>query len=172
MQPCPHTRAQAPISNANNPSAGDEYFGNAVSLDADTLAVGAPDEDSDSTAIVSNENDVPVGDSYNNVGAVYVYREPSLPSAGISGDPHLRGAHGEEADIKGEQRGVYNVLSARNLSLNLLMENQAFRTTHSKLRVNGSWVRATFHTVRTIRTGRLLQVRVGTIPTRTDSVAV
>ena len=50
------------------------------------------------------------------------------------------------------------MLSARNLSLNVLIEHNSFRTPFSRLNVHGSWVRATFHTVRTARSGRLLQV--------------
>ena len=36
---------------------------------------------------------------------------------------NLKGAHGDEADFKGEHHAVYNALSARNLSLNLLVEH-------------------------------------------------
>ena len=39
------------------------------------------------------------------------------PCAGVGGDPHLKGAHGDEADFKGENHGVYNLLSARDFSL-------------------------------------------------------
>ena len=49
-------------------------------------------------------------------------------------------------------------MSARNLSLNVLIEHDAFQTPYSRLNVHGSWVRAAFHTVRTVRSGRLLQV--------------
>jgi len=85
---------------------------------------------------------------------------PTSPGAtsGISGDPHIKGAHGDEADFKGEHRGVYNVLSARNFSLSLRIEHDTFTTPFSRLNVHGSWVRAAFHTVRTIRTGRLLRI--------------
>jgi len=85
---------------------------------------------------------------------------PALPgtSAGVSGDPHLKGGHGEEADFKGEHLGVYNALSARNFSLNVLVVHDSFRTPFSKLDVRGSWIRAAFHKVRTRQTGRLLQI--------------
>mmetsp|Transcript_31070 Transcript_31070/g.91234 ORF Transcript_31070/g.91234 Transcript_31070/m.91234 type:complete len:291 (-) Transcript_31070:360-1232(-) len=73
-------------------------------------------------------------------------------------DPHIRGAHGDTADFKGKHHAVYNALSARNLSVNLLLEHANFRTPHSKLTVHGSWVRAAFLTVRTARRGRLIQV--------------
>jgi hypothetical protein len=85
---------------------------------------------------------------------------PAAPgqASGVSGDPHLKGAHGEEADFKGEHRAVYNVLSAKNLSFNLLVEHDIFRTSYSKLNVHGSWVRASLHVIRTARSGRLLHV--------------
>lgn len=79
-------------------------------------------------------------------------------SAGVSGDPHVKGAHGEEADFKGENNGIYNMLSARNISLNLMIQHDTFRTPYSLLDVHGSWVRATFHTVRTSRSGQLLHI--------------
>ena len=69
----------------------------------------------------------------------------------------MKGAHGEEADFKGVDHGVYNALSAKNLSFNLLVEHDTFRTTYSKLNVHGSWIRASFHTIRTV-TGRILQI--------------
>ena len=95
-------------------------------------------------------------------------------------DPHLRGAHGtsplrrhvwivarmlsvmlggtgDRADFKGDHRAVYNALSARNLSLNIMIEHDTFRTPYSKLIVKGSWVRAAFHSIRT-HPGRLLQL--------------
>ena len=65
---------------------------------------------------------------------------------------------GEEADFKGVHHGVYCALSARNLSLSLLVEDSNFTTPYSKLNVHGSWVRAAFHTLRTSETGQLLHV--------------
>jgi len=97
----------------------------------------------------------------NNVGVLTLPASPSLPpasAAGISGDPHLKGAHGEEADFKGEHGAVYSALSARNLSLNLLVEHAAFTSPFSRLNVRGSWVKAAYHTVRTKRTGRMFQI--------------
>jgi hypothetical protein len=103
----------------------------------------------------------------NNVGVLTLPPpSPSTPpppdapgsSAGISGDPHIKGAHGEEADFKGEHRAVYNALSAKNISLNLLIEHDNFHTPYSRLNVHGSWVKAAFHTVRTSRKGRVLHI--------------
>ena len=85
---------------------------------------------------------------------------PYSPGAlsGISGNPHLKGAHGEEADFTGAHKSVYNALSARKFSLNLLVEHDTLRTPFSKLNVHCSWVRAAFHLIRTRHTGRVLQV--------------
>jgi len=85
---------------------------------------------------------------------------PAEPGAvsGIAGDPHLSGAHGEEADFKGVDGGVYNVLSARNMSLNVMVQHDVFNTPHSKLTVHGSFIRAVYQTLRTRQTARLLQI--------------
>jgi len=85
---------------------------------------------------------------------------PAAPGsrAGITGDPHLKGAHGEEADFRGEHGAKYVALSARNFSLNLLIEHNTFHTPYSKLDVHGSWVRAAFQTVRTSATSRLVHI--------------
>ena len=84
----------------------------------------------------------------------------SIPGAasGSAGDPHLKGAHGDEADFKGEDHGVYNYLTAKNISLNVLVEHDTFRSPYSKLDVNGSWVRGAFHVLRTGTSARLLHV--------------
>jgi riboflavin synthase alpha subunit len=51
----------------------DSYFGYSVSLDGDTLAVGAYAEDS-ATAAIINGTTAPDNDSNNEAGAVYVYK--------------------------------------------------------------------------------------------------
>jgi len=85
---------------------------------------------------------------------------PASPGAtsSITGDPHLRGAHGGDADFKGGHRAVYSALSAKNLSVNLMTEHDSFVTPFSRLGVHGSWVRAIFHTIWTRATGRVLRV--------------
>ena len=40
-----------------------------------------------------------------------------LGEALLAGDPHLRGAHGDRADVRGVHHAVYAALSARNISL-------------------------------------------------------
>ena len=45
------------------------------------------------------------------------------PDAGqANGDPHLMLAHGGKADFRGTDKGIYNFLSAKNLSLNVMTE--------------------------------------------------
>jgi len=95
--------------------------------------------------------------SCNGYGGGYEYLHPGS-RAGITGDPHLKGAHGEEADFRGEHGAKYVALSARNFSLNLLIEHNTFHTPYSKLDVHGSWVRAAFQTVRTSATSRLVHI--------------
>ena len=70
----------------------------------------------------------------------------------------MRGAHGDEADFKGAHGGVYCLLSAKNLSVNVKIIHDNFTTPRSKVRVRGSWIRGVFHAIRTARTGRRLQI--------------
>jgi len=72
------------------------------------------------------------------------------PSASIAGDPHMRGAHGETADFRGEHNAHFNLLSSRNFSLNALFQVIRYRATYSKRIINGSFVRAAFWTIRNI----------------------
>ena len=47
---------------------------------------------------------------------------PASPAAQASGDPHLVLAHGGKADFRGTDKGIYNFLSAKNVSLNVMTE--------------------------------------------------
>jgi len=80
---------------------------------------------------------------------------PSPPGASISGDPHVRGGHGDSFDFKGEHNGIYVLLSTPALSVSARFEHSTFFTPYSKLRVRGSWIKQVFWTVRT-RHGQLL----------------
>ena len=53
---------------------------------------------------------------------------------------------------------MYNVLSAKNLTLNVKFEHDKFTTPKSRVLVNGSCVRASFHVIRTAREGRVLEI--------------
>jgi len=77
--------------------------------------------------------------------------------ASISGDPHILGAHGDRADFKGEDRGTYVLLSTARLSLAVMFEHDKFLTPHSRLWVQGSWIRSVYWTIRT-GAGRLLHI--------------
>jgi len=63
---------------------------------------------------------------------------------GITGDPHLKGGDGDLTDFKGEDNTVYNVLSARNFSVNVLFWHDVFPMSH-KL-VEGSFMKQAFIT--------------------------
>eukprot|EP00966_Prymnesium_polylepis_P003020 69060-Prymnesium_polylepis.1 len=86
---------------------------------------------------------------------------PPLPApvASISGDPHVRGAHGDSFDFRGKHGGTYVLLSTTNLSLAAGFEHAVFFTPHSKMWVRGSWIRHAYWTIRTSR-GRLVHVRL------------
>jgi len=74
---------------------------------------------------------------------------PALPQpvASIEGDPHIV-AHGGSADFHGEDARVFNLLSVSNFSLNALFQEQSFTSSFSRQRVNGSFIKAAFWTIR------------------------
>jgi len=74
---------------------------------------------------------------------------PPLLVAHMSGDPHIVGAHGDRADFRGTDGGLFCVLSARNLSMSVRIQERMYRTPFSKQHVNGSWIREAFWVVRT-----------------------
>ena len=76
------------------------------------------------------------------------YDWSAYESASIDGDPHITGAHGDKADVKGEDGGIYSLLSAEDVSLAVRFEHDDFHTPYSKQLVHGPWVRAAFWVVR------------------------
>lgn len=70
---------------------------------------------------------------------------------GASGDPHLAFGHGGKADFRGTDKGLYNFLSAKNVSLNVMTEFADFRL-HGVL-VHGSFMTQA-HVVAKSRAGR------------------
>lgn len=73
-----------------------------------------------------------------------------------TGDPHLTFAHGGRADFKGNHLAWYNMLSARNTSLNVLFVHDDFRNPF-KL-VHGSAMKSAAWVMRTNVTGRNVTV--------------
>ena len=79
-------------------------------------------------------------------------------TASITGDPHVTGAHSDRFSLRGEDGGIYCMLSAPNVSLNAQFELQTFTTLWSKMTIRGSFVRNAFFVLRTPKTGHMLQV--------------
>ena len=82
-------------------------------------------------------------------------QECACPGSSLTGDPHIRGAHGDRADFKEEDNGVYAVLSARHLQWSVRLNGDTYRTPYSRQLVIGSWARACYWVVRTATGGRL-----------------
>jgi len=80
---------------------------------------------------------------------------PPVPVS-IVKDPHLSFAHGGKADFKGEHMSWYNLLSARNTSINILFVHAEFHNLN-KL-VHGSHMAQLAMTVRTMLTGRIFKI--------------
>lgn len=74
---------------------------------------------------------------------------PSPPPTLVTArnDPHFRLPHGGRADIRGEDGAIYNLLSAKNVSLSALFEAADF--TWSKRSVHGTKMAAAFWVIRT-----------------------
>lgn len=71
-------------------------------------------------------------------------------------DPHLWFAHGGRADFRGEHNAVYTLLSAKNTSMNVLIQYADMKM-HNTL-VHGSYMHAAYWTLRTNETGRVIHV--------------
>lgn len=72
-------------------------------------------------------------------------------------DPHLALAEGGNADFRGEDNAIYNLLSAKNLSLNTRFQDANFSLPGPRHKlVHGSFMREGYVTVRTGISGRLL----------------
>ncbi|MFN3454189.1 MAG: hypothetical protein ACK41T_04460, partial [Pseudobdellovibrio sp.] len=95
--------AQEAFIKASNAGASD-YFGSVVSLDQDTLAVGAYAEDSNQTTVTNGDTAAPANDLLGDSGAVYVYKR--------TGSNWI-----QEAFIKASNAGVSDQFG-RNISLN------------------------------------------------------
>ena len=72
---------------------------------------------------------------------------PSPPLVTARNDPHFRLPHGGRTDIRGEDGAIYNLLSAKNVSLSALFEAADF--TWSKRSVHGTKMAAAFWVIRT-----------------------
>jgi len=80
----------------------------------------------------------------------------NLVTTTASRDPHLQFAHGGRADMKGEHNTWYNMLSAKNHSVNIRFEHADFNNPY-KL-VHGSKMSRIGMVLRTALTGQLLRI--------------
>jgi len=82
-------------------------------------------------------------------------------AATSSGDPHLALPHGGKADFRGEHKALFNFLSARNLSLNVMTEMADFElheANHSRHKdVHGSFLTQA-HIVARTSSGKTVRV--------------
>lgn len=86
---------------------------------------------------------------------------PSGSKSGGCGDPHLALAHGGRADFKGEHLSWYNVLSAKNVSVNVLFVHAEFM--NPKHRVHGSHMAKIAMVVRTMLTGKIFKIEFSAV---------
>ena len=80
---------------------------------------------------------------------------------GGCGDPHLAFAHGGRADFKGEHLSWYNVLSAKNVSLNVFFVHAEFK--HLKQQIHGSHMAKLAMVVRTMQTGKIFKIEFSVV---------
>jgi len=79
-----------------------------------------------------------------------------LVTTSATRDPHLTFAHGGRADLKGEHNTWYNMLSAKNTSVNVLFQHDDF---HNPMKlVHGSKMGRISMVVRTALTGQLVTI--------------
>jgi hypothetical protein len=138
---------------ASNPEAGD-HFGFSMSLDRDTLAVGAIDEDSNATGVNGAQENNGVGNS----GAVYIvtrqnnawtqqaYVKASNPgindnfgySVSIVGDTLAVGAVGEDSALRGINQAPDNDAKPQSGSAYVFMRDNNTWTPHAYLKASNT----------------------------------
>lgn len=80
-------------------------------------------------------------------------------SSGATGDPHLAFADGGVADFKGDDDTIYNLLTAKNISINVLFRYADFNLPGPRHKlVHGSFMRECYIAIRSSLTGRLLHI--------------
>jgi len=97
------TWAQEAYIKASNNDASDS-FGASVSLDGDTIVVGATNEDSATTAII-NGTTAPDNDSSSNSGAVYVYKRTG---SNWAQEAYIKASNNSAADLFGYSVSIDN----------------------------------------------------------------
>ena len=86
------------------------------------------------------------------------WTRPIHPCGGASGDPHVKGFHGDKFDFKGLRDTIYNLLSASHVTLNALFQHKDYYDAGPKHRlVHGSYMTAGFAAIKT-NANRLLNI--------------
>ena len=88
---------------ASNNNAGD-YFGNNIAMDGNTLAVGAPSEDSNQTTI-TNDNSSSSNNSNSRSGAVYIYK---LTGTSWAQEAYIKASNSDANDYFGVSVALHN----------------------------------------------------------------
>lgn len=78
--------------------------------------------------------------------------------ASLSGDPHVVGADGDQFSLRGDHLGIYNMLSAPNVSFNAQFKWLPFDSPYSHVRVNGTFARVASWVLRS-STGQNVQAQ-------------
>jgi len=73
----------------------------------------------------------------------------------VSKDPHFSLPHGGRADFRGEDNAIFNLLSAKNMTMNVLIANADFAW--NKRTVHGTKMSAAYWVVRTV-TNKLVRI--------------
>lgn len=78
----------------------------------------------------------------------------------MTGDPHFHLAHGGEADFRGEDGAIYNMLTHTNVSVNAMWEMSAFLLPlhWGGMKVRGSFVTDIYIALKTATSGRELRI--------------
>jgi len=77
----------------------------------------------------------------------------------VSKDPHFQLPHGGRADFRGENNAIFNLLSAKNVTMNVMISDADFAW--NKRTVHGTKMSAAYWVVRT-KTGKLFSVEYNT----------
>lgn len=87
------------------------------------------------------------------------YLVPNCFPFTVSKDPHFLLPHGGRADFRGENKAVFNLLSAKNVSMNVMISDADFAW--NKRTVHGTKMSAAYWNIRTYK-NRIFRIEVNT----------